>query len=201
MDQTQEARRGQFANLKYYYVKAATYDAAFARRADRYAGYDQAFEAAVTALTAFTTASVVTTIVDSGAAWAKIASVSLAGLAALLAAIRQGTNWGSRGETMRSQGAEWTKQRGKSRDILTHLLNGEKLDMAELDKLADTDRTLVASNPRLPEWLYQECKRQKKDEFEGEYSFTPLSFSQVAVPDSIVPVRVLEVVTTTDQSL
>ena len=174
MTNEDETRHAIYVDLRAHYLKAAAYDVAYARTADTYARYDQSLQTGITVITSLTAGGVIGTFLTTDG-WPKTTALVLSAIAALLSAIRQGSNWGGRSEVLRKQGAAWSAQREDARDYITRLLTGREVPEEKRTDLKTKIVELVANNQEVRTELYQQCKREKEREFNKEYAFTPLN--------------------------
>jgi hypothetical protein len=161
---------GTFSAIREYYTKAAAYDAGFHRHSDNLTRLDSWITGIVVSVTAITSLGTFGSFfVHNPATWAKVVVFVLSGMAAALTAVRQNGEWARRSEQSKSAGGRWLAQRNQVRNLAARICDGGKVTESELQDISSSDERLVADNPPIPNDLYDQFKRSKRQEFDLDF--------------------------------
>lgn len=169
---TSDIQTGTLAAIRRYYIKAAAYDAAFARYADSLDRRDQAIRLCIAAVTAVTSLGAFGSLfVNNPAWWAKLVVFSTAAATSVLTAVHRDARWRGQAERARHHGAKWTHQRNAARNLAARLVDGDRAAEQELAGLSAEDEDLVNNNPAISRRLYGRCKAEKAREFDRDFHY------------------------------
>jgi len=163
-------RKGSFAEIRELYIKAATYDAAFAITADRLFRRDRHARNVTVALASITSLSLFGSLfVQRPELWAKLVVFIMSGTAAVLTALRQEAQWVQRSRESRDAHLEWLKQRNTTLVLARRICDGETITEKDLQAVEACDVELTGKNPDMHSDLYAEFERKNSENFDGHF--------------------------------